>query len=60
MEPESDGQLKVKYVPAEVGVFTVIVHWNGILVKGQLFLLFYIKARAVQRSLLVLRVHSFV
>jgi filamin len=34
IEPDTGGRLKVKYVPSEVGIFTILLDWNGIEVDG--------------------------
>jgi len=35
IEPDSDKNLKVTYMPAEVGVYTVTMLWNDVEVVGE-------------------------
>jgi len=37
IEPGPNGTYKVNYVPVEVGVYNVIIHWNGKPVEGVTF-----------------------
>lgn len=37
IEPETGGQLRVKYTPTEVGIFTILLDWNGTEVIGSPF-----------------------
>lgn len=35
IEPDSDKNLKVTYVPAEVGLYTITMLWNDVEVVGE-------------------------
>jgi len=35
IEPDSDKNLKVTYMPAEVGVYTITMAWNDVEVVGE-------------------------
>ena len=37
VESEVDGRRRVRYIPVEVGIYTISVKWNGKEIEGSLF-----------------------
>lgn len=37
VEPEVDGRHRIRYIPVEVGIYSITIKWNGREIEGKQF-----------------------